>query len=440
MTDTDTDLDTADGQPTKDARVTCPYRLDPAGTDRTGESRVLHEHGPVMRVELPGGVQAWSVSSQAILKQLLRDERVSKDPTDWRAWRDGDITPEWTLYTWVGVTNMFTARGSEHRRLRTPVTRAFTARRVAALRGSIEHVTTELLDQLATRAPDEPVDLRAQLAYPLPIAVICSLFGVPEGLRDRLQATVGQLFDTTAPPDETTAASRELYTVLARLVQHRRADPGDDLTSALIADTDNGHGTLSEAELVDTLLLMLGAGHETTVNLINTTITALLPHPDALAQARSGAVSWSTIIEETLRWQAPIAHLPLRYARADIALDEGVTIHAGDAILASYAAAGRDPAVHTDPDEFRPKRTSTAHLAFGHGSHFCLGAALARLEAEIVVPDLFARFPDISLATAPDALQPLPSLIANGHQELPVLLGTAKNTANTRNQPDSARA
>jgi cytochrome P450 len=292
------------------------------------------------------------------------------------------------------------------------------------MRPWIEQITTDLLDALAATPEGEPVDLREGFAYPLPIEVICQLFGIPDDARARLRRAVDYVFRTTATPEETQANGLELYSILHGLVAGKRAAPGDDMTSALIAARDENDGsTLTESEMVDTLILLISAGHETTVNLLDQAATALLTHPDQLELVRTGRGSWDAVIEETLRWQAPGAHLPLRYAVEDIELDD-LVIRKGEAILAGYAATGRDPALHgDDADEFDISRRDKSHLAFGHGVHFCLGAPLARLEAEIALPALFERFPELALAVPHGELEHLDSFISNGHRVLPVMLG-----------------
>ncbi|MGI5373297.1 cytochrome P450 family protein [Streptomyces sp. CA-251387] len=407
-----------------------PLVIDPTGRDIHGEATRIRERGPVTPVELPDGVQAWAVSSPELLKRLLTDPRVSKDPRrHWPRWINGEISPEWPLFTWVAVQNMFTAYGGEHKRLRALVSKAFTARRTAALRPRIEEIAATLLDGIEEAGQQgQVVDLREEFCYPLPIRVISELLGLPEEQGAELRAVVDGVFHTSATPEEVTDNYARFYAALGELVALKRRSPGDDLTSALIAARDDGDNRLSEQELLDTLVLMISAGHETTVNLIDNAIHLLLTHPDQLAHVRSGRVPWEDVVEEALRVEAPVASLPLRYAVEDLKMSEfggpdGVMIGKGDAILAAYAAAGRHPGKYgEDADRFDVTRVDKEHLAFGHGVHFCLGAPLGRLEAHIALRALFDRFPGLRLAVSQGELEPVDSFISNGHRSIPVRL------------------
>lgn len=405
-----------------------PLVLDARGADPDAEIRALHARGPASRVDILG-VTAWAVSEPTLLKRLLSSPDVSKDARQhWPLF--AEVGGTWPLALWVSVKNMFTAYGGEHRRLRRLVAPAFAPRRVAALTGTVEALVSGLLDGLAATAPGEPVDLRERFAYPLPIQVIGHLMGLPPDRREGFRDVVDGVFATTLTPEEAAANTARLYAVLDGLIAAKRAAPGEDMTSLLIAarDEEDGESALSDEELRDTLLLMVSAGYETTVNLIDQAVTALLTHPGQLARVRAGRAGWADAVEETLRLRPAIKHLPLRFAVRDIPLPDGQVIAAGEAILASYAAANRHPGRHGErAGVFDLTRTvpGPEHLAFGHGAHYCLGAPLARLEAVTALRALFARFPDIELAAPARELELVPSLITYGHRHLPVRLRPA---------------
>ncbi|MFD7137003.1 cytochrome P450 [Streptomyces sp. NPDC059894] len=396
--------------------------LDPTGSDPDAEHQALRDRGPATLVDILG-VRAWSVSDPALLKQLLTSKDVSKDGrAHWPAF--AETVPTWPLALWIAVENMFTAYGTDHSRLRRMIAPALSARRTATLQADIETLVNGILDDLDTLPAGETVDLREHLAYPLPIAVIGRLMGVPASRRTEFRTVVDNVFATHLTAEEQAANTAALYGLLDALIETKRTVPGEDMTSLLITTRDEeGDGSaLSDAELRDTLLLMISAGYETTANVIDQALTTLLSDPQQLAHVRDGRCTWQDIVEETLRHEPAVKHLPLRYARTDITLPDGQTIRTGDAILASYAAANRHPALHEDADRFDATRPSKEHLAFGHGVHYCLGAPLARLEVTTALRLLFARFPDAQLATNPEELRRLPSLISNGHTTVPVRL------------------
>ncbi|WP_370026444.1 cytochrome P450 [Planotetraspora sp. GP83] len=352
------------------------------------------------------------------LEHVLGDPRFAKQVRHWRAWAEGRIPGDWELISWVAVENMLTADGADHARLRSLLSQAFTRRRVRAMAGRIADITSGLLDRM-DHLDGRGVDLKRHLALPLPLTVISELFGVPEHEREQLKKLCAAVFDQTITKAQAVGNHQALYDTLKALVEHKRAEPGDDMTTALI-DARDGHDRLSETELTWTLVLMIGAGYETTMNLIVNAARALLTHPEQLALVTSGAATWEAAVEETLRWDPSIANLPFRYTLEDVEIG-GVVIPAGSAVLMCYAAAGRDPDQHgPDAAQFNVTRTRNRHLSFSHGPHFCLGAPLARLEAWTALGLLFERFPDLTLAVRGQHLTPLTSIVGNGLTSLPV--------------------
>lgn len=399
-----------------------PVPLDPAAADHHGEAAALRARGPVARVLLPGGIPFWEITHHEHLADFLNDPRVSKDWRNWGAYQRGEIPDDWPLWGMFKVTNMLTADGDAHRRLRRPVIRTFTPRRVEELRPRVEEIVARLVESLPGYAgPDGAVDLRPHFADHIPMQVICELIGVPWPWRSKLRELTDNTIRSTVTSEELAQTQRERMELLQKLIDLHRDEPGEDLTTALIATQQNDPEALSDEELVDSLWLLLTAGLESTRSLILSAARALATHPDQ----RDLAVSegrWDDVVEETLRWDAPAGNFPARFPQEDIEV-AGVTIPKGDAVLAGYSAAGRDTAHYGEAgDAFDIRNATGKHLSFGAGTHFCLGAHLARLETTIAIRGLLTRYPRLELAVPASEIPPVPSLFINAAAALPVRL------------------
>ncbi|WP_150240938.1 cytochrome P450 family protein [Nocardiopsis quinghaiensis] len=398
--------------------------LDPYVTDLRTEREVLHAAGPLTRVELPGGVTAWAVTHHEAARELLTDPRLVKDVAHWDDLQSGRVPEGWPLLSTIPPTptNLLGTDGAEHRRLRLLTARAFSARSVERLRPRVRELTGELLEAMEPKA-DQPLDLKSEFAFQLPMNVIGELYGVDRGEFGYLRDMYVKFFSSVTGPEE----FMEVYAALERyyddMVAARRADPGNDLTSELLQAGENGDA-LTDLEVRGTLQVTVAAGHETTVNLLCGAVRALLTHPDQFALVKEGRVSWEAVVEETLRYDPPTSNMVFRFATEDVEAD-GRTIRKGEALMVSYGAVSRDRAEHGEdphPATFDLTREQGRHISFGYGPHVCPGATLARMEGRIALPMLFERYPDLELAVPDEELRNHHSIIVNSLQELPVLL------------------
>ena len=314
-------------------------------------------------------------------------------------------------------SNMLTTDPPDHTRLRGLVTRAFTPRTVESLRPRIVALVDELLDGFGAGE----VDVMDALAFPLPVTVIGEMLGVPAADRPALRPLVRDVtavLELAVSPDAlaaATTADAALAAYFAGLVAERRAHPRDDLLSKLIEAEDQGD-QLTEDELISTTILLFAAGFETTTHLVGNGLLALLRHPDQLARLRADRSLARAAVEELLRFDSPV-QIALRTAYEDLSIG-GTTIEAGGVVLAMLGAANRDPARFRDPEALDIGRDQGPPLSFGGGIHFCLGAALARLEGQIVFDRMLDRFGTIELAGSPPRHRD--SLTLRGLLDLPV--------------------
>jgi cytochrome P450 len=409
-----------------------PDHFDYSGRRIHADNARLREQGPATPVELPGGVRAWSVTRHEVMKRLAEDPRVSRDGSrHWPAFAD---TPaDWPLSAFVMMTNnALNSYGADHRRLRNLLEPAFAPERIEALRAMVQARVDRLVQGLLTAGPGQVVDLCRHYAYVISAETLCDLFGVPPEMRDWTRRVMDGLINPSAEPAQVAANFADLMACMGALVADKRAEPGADMVSDLIAAREDG-GRLDEDELVSALLLTIGAGGGTTADLIGNAALALLSDPEQLGMIRTGEAGWDAVIEETLRAEAPVQQMPLRFAVEDIDLGESVLIKAGEPILIGFGAAGRDPAVHGGAAErFELSRTDKEHLSFGHGVHHCIGAPVARLQAAIALPALFDRFPEMELAVPAGRLDPLPTFAFNGRQSIPVHLNAVPDAVPVR--------
>jgi cytochrome P450 len=369
----------------------------------------LRARHPVARVIMPGGMPAWLVTGYAEARAALADPRLLKLPRGWR--------PEPNSIMAAIELHMLNSDPPDHERLRKLVNKAFTARRVEQLRPRITAITVELLDDMSTR---QEVDLLASFAFPLPITVICELLGVPVADRDEFRAWSATIVSNTVSPEVFLAHATAMTSYFRKMLAARRREPADDLLSALVAARDE-EDRLTEDELLSMAFLLLVAGHETTVNLIGSGMLALLLNPGEMARLRADRSLLGSAVEELLRYVNPVNNATFRFAGEPLEIG-GQQISPDEVVLVSLSGANRDPSRYADPDRLDLSRDSAGHVAFGHGIHYCLGAPLARLEAEIAFGGLLDRFGSITLAVPSDSLRWRPSTLIHGLESLPVCL------------------
>ncbi|MGW0841066.1 cytochrome P450 family protein [Streptomyces sp. NPDC002787] len=372
----------------------------------------LRDAAPVQKVPTgSGGRHSYLVTGYAEAREAFTDPRLSKDTTRFFAGRPSrrDLHP-------AVSRNMLATDPPEHARLRSLVTKAFTTGAVARLRPYIAGLVDELLDAWPEHGQ---VDLVESLAVPLPVTVICEMLGVPESDRRLVRAWSSDLF-AAGDPGRIDTASHAIGDYMTDLVAAKRTAPGESLLDDLIAVRD-GQDRLTEDELVSLAVLLLVAGHETTTNFIGNATLALLRHPETLTRLRAEPRLLGAALDELLRYDSPIGIATFRYTTEPLTLG-GTDIPEGAPVLIAPGAANRDPARFPTPDRLDLTRPTPAHLAFGHGIHRCLGAPLARAEAELALHALLTRFPSLRLATPTAPLRWRHTRLMRGLAALPLLV------------------
>ncbi|TCP29446.1 cytochrome P450 [Scopulibacillus darangshiensis] len=376
----------------------------------------LRKDEPVYQTIMPDGQQAWIITRYEDAALALKEPRFVKDPENagHEIAADSPLNPKNNIL----AKHMLISDPPDHRRLRSLVQQAFTPRKIEGLRGRIEEITNDLLDGMEDK---DQIDLIQSLAFPLPIIVICEMLGVPKEDHDKFRRWSNRIVETVNNAERAKEVKGDIEAFVGYLrdwIDKRRQDPREDMISDLILAEQEGD-KLTEQELYSLVFLLLIAGHETTVNLIGNGVLALLQHPEQKRLLQNHPELIKNAIEELLRYDGPVMFSTSRWASEDIDFI-GKTISKGDLVLIALDSANRDPEHFPEPDKLDLNREPNRHLAFGKGIHFCLGAPLARLEAELAINTLLRRVPNLALACKPDALTWRPGMLMRGLDKLPV--------------------
>jgi pentalenolactone synthase len=368
--------------------------------------RELQSHGTVHRVRTAVGDEAWLVTGHADVRRLLDDDRLGRShPAPETAARTGESA------LFGGPLGDFGTEQADHARMRSLLQPHFSPRHMKALRSGVEALTTGLLDELDEHG--SPADLHAAVAVPLPILAICELLGVPYEDRDDFRAWTSEAANTRDRARSERGLG-ELFGYGLKLVARKRTDPGDDVISRLC--TTDG---VSDAEAAGLSMALLFAGHETTVVQIGLGALLLLTNPEQWQALVDRPDLVPNAVEEILRAPGKGGGGIPRYARTDLEID-GVAVKAGELVLLDNGAANHDPTVFADPERLDVTRSAGAHLTFGHGARYCIGAPLARIELQVVFSQLVRRFPTLRVAVGVEELRMRRDVLTGGLAELPV--------------------
>ncbi|MEU6367823.1 cytochrome P450 [Streptomyces sp. NPDC046931] len=391
----------------------CPYKADPYPLYRR-----MREAGPVHRVLFPSGVRAWLVTGYDAAHAALNDDRLGKNHDRgndrWRA--RASIMPE-PQHSQLQA-HLLHQDPPKHTRMRRLVTDAFTPRRIDGLRPRIQARADELVDALSETGP---ADLVTGFAAPFPFHVLAEVIGLPKELAARFDRDWGKVVQPVGPTDpgrpRYEARLHGLQSYIAEVVAHKREYGDDDLLSRLVVARDRRE--LSQEELDSMIFQLLVAGQEPVTNQITTALIALFRNPGPLARLRDDPGLLPGAVEELLRYDSAFELTTWRFFEQDSDL-HGTRVPAGDSVIVSLCAANRDPRRFTDPDTLDLDRTPNPHLAFGHGIHFCPGAALARAELQIALGTLLTRLPGLHPAVRDEDIEWIPAVLGRGTHHLPV--------------------
>jgi len=382
----------------------------PTPFDPPEDYRKLREDQPVSRLAMPDGSLGWLVTSYDLVRAVMSGPQFSSTPES--------ITNPLRL---VAPEEKFNAQPGmfismdppDHGRYRKLLTGQFTVRRMRSLEPRIHEMVVEHLD--AMQAAGDSADLVDKFALPIPSLVICELLGVPYEERDEFQQGTSKMLDTSLPFAETSAAAQGVRDYVGGLVARKRVEPGDDMISGLFESDP----TLTDGEVAEMGLLLLIAGHETTANMLGLGTFLLLQRPDQLAKLREDPSLVNNAVEELLRYLSVVQYGTMRGVIEDVEIG-GQQFRKGETVICSLAAANRDPARFDNPEILDITRSHSTHVAFGHGIHQCLGQQLSRIEMQIAFRELFARFPNLRLAVAPEEVKLRTTSVVYGTATLPV--------------------
>jgi cytochrome P450 len=375
----------------------------------------LRERCPVAKVTLASGDEALLVTRYDDVKQVLSDPRFTR-PMGGKGARVADMESGGVFNS--EMANVLPQHGEEHLRWRRMIGRWFTAKRMNALRPGIEAMADQLIDEMVAKGA--PADLKAGLGFPLPVWVICDMLGVPDTDRDQFSHWSDMLLSMTRyTQEEFESAQREFGGYMFGHINKKRAEPGDDLLSALLAERDPDGNPLSDIVLISTGIGLLVAGHETTANMIAKMVAMLLADRGRWEELVADRSLVRTAVEESLRMDANAGFGMLRYLTEDFEVADTV-LPTGATALCSMAAANRDDRAFDSAAEMDLRRSPNPHLAFGAGAHACLGQPLARTELQVVLEVLLRRLPSLELAVGVEDLRRVEGLAVGGLRELPV--------------------